>query len=48
VAILLGFDVAQRLARLFGQRPQEHVAGALQVALVHAFRLCDTRLLESW
>ena len=45
VAILLGFDVAQRLARLFGQRPQEHVAGALQVALVHAFRLCDTRLL---
>jgi len=35
----------QRLARLFGQRPQEHVAGALQVVLAHAFRLCDTRLL---
>jgi 1-acyl-sn-glycerol-3-phosphate acyltransferase len=45
VAILLVFDVAQRLARLFGQRPQEHVAGALQVALVAAFRLCGTRLL---
>src|SRR3989442_4717847 len=44
-AILLVFDAAQRLARLFGQRPQEHVAGALQVALVGAFRLCDTRLL---
>ena len=44
-AILLVFDVAQRLARLFGQRPQEHVAGALQVALVAAFRLCDTRLI---
>jgi 1-acyl-sn-glycerol-3-phosphate acyltransferase len=43
-AILLGFDVAQRVARLFGQRPQEYVAGALQVALVLAFRLCGTRL----
>ena len=42
--ILLTFDVAQRLARLFGQRPQEYVAGALQVALVGAFRLCGTRL----
>jgi 1-acyl-sn-glycerol-3-phosphate acyltransferase len=41
---LLVFDVAQRIARLFGQRPQEHVAGALQVALVAAFRICDTRL----
>jgi 1-acyl-sn-glycerol-3-phosphate acyltransferase len=44
-AILLVFDVAQRVARLFGQRPQEHVASGLQVALVGAFRLCDTRLL---
>jgi len=44
-AILLLFDVAQRLARLFGPRPQEYVAGALQVALVAAFRLCGTRLL---
>lgn len=43
--ILLVFDVAQRVARLFGQRPQEYVAGALQVALVNAFRLCWTRLL---
>jgi len=43
--ILLAFDVAQRLARLFGQRPQEYVAGALQVALVWAFRLCGTRLV---
>ena len=43
--ILLVFDVAQRIARLFGQRPQEYVAGALQVALVWSFRLCDTRLL---
>jgi len=43
--ILLVFDVAQRIARLFGQRPQEHVASALQTALVGAFRLCDTRLL---
>jgi 1-acyl-sn-glycerol-3-phosphate acyltransferase len=43
-AILVGFDAAQRVARLLGQRPQEYVAGALQVALVAAFRLCDTRL----
>src|SRR2546428_8678620 len=42
--VLLVFDVAQRLARLFGQRPQEHVAGALQVALVWTFRVCGTRL----
>jgi len=33
-AILVIFDVAQRLARLFGQRPQEYVAGTLQVSLV--------------
>lgn len=44
-AILAVFDVAQRVARLFGQRPQEYVAGMLQAALVAAFRLCDTRLL---
>jgi 1-acyl-sn-glycerol-3-phosphate acyltransferase len=44
-AILLVFDAGQRVARLFGQRPQEYVAGALQVALVAAFRLCGTRLL---
>ncbi len=44
-AILGVFDIAQRIARLFGQRPQEYVAGTLQAALVGAFRLCDTRLL---
>jgi 1-acyl-sn-glycerol-3-phosphate acyltransferase len=44
-AILGVFDVAQRIARLFGQRPQEYVAGTLQAALVAAFRLCDTRVL---
>ena len=43
--ILAVFDVAQRVARLFGQRPQEHVAGALQWSLVQAFRICGTRLL---
>jgi len=42
--ILLVFDVGQRVARLFGQRPQEYVAGALQVALMRAFILCGTRL----
>ena len=36
--ILVVFDVAQRLARMFGQRPQEYVAGALQVALVQIGR----------
>ena len=44
-AVLVVFDVAQRAARLFGQRPQEYVAGALQVALVAAFRICDTRVV---
>ena len=43
-AILLVFDPLQRVARLVGQRPQEIVAGALQVALVWAFRLGGTRL----
>jgi 1-acyl-sn-glycerol-3-phosphate acyltransferase len=43
--VMVGFDVAQRVARLFGQRPQEYVAGALQWTLVQTFRLCDTRLL---
>src|SRR3954468_4599872 len=43
--VLLVFDVAQRVARLFGQRPQEYVAGALQVALTGTFQLiCGTRL----
>lgn len=43
-AIFVVFDVAQRVARLFGQRPQEYVAGALQWSLVEAFRICDARL----
>jgi 1-acyl-sn-glycerol-3-phosphate acyltransferase len=43
--VMVSFDVAQRAARLFGQRPQEYVAGALQWTLVHAFRICNTRLL---
>jgi|SRR5688572_11123690 1-acyl-sn-glycerol-3-phosphate acyltransferase len=43
-AVLVGFDVAQRIARAIGPRPQEYVAGALQWSLVHAFRLCGTRL----
>lgn len=42
--VLVLFDVAQRLARLVGQRPQEYVAGALQVALVGTLRLCGTRV----
>jgi 1-acyl-sn-glycerol-3-phosphate acyltransferase len=44
--VLVVFDVAQRIARIFGQRPQEYVAGALQVALVGTFRLfAGTRLV---
>jgi 1-acyl-sn-glycerol-3-phosphate acyltransferase len=43
--VLVVFDVAQRVARLFGQRPQEYVAGALQWTLVHVFRICNTRLI---
>jgi 1-acyl-sn-glycerol-3-phosphate acyltransferase len=42
--ILVVFEVAQRVARLFGQRPQEYVAGVLQIVLVRAFRLCGTRV----
>jgi len=38
------FDVAQRVARLFGRRPQEYVAGALQAMLVWDFGICGTRL----
>src|SRR5262245_41955252 len=43
--LMVFFDVAQRIARLFGQRPQEYVAGALQWTLVHAFGICDARLV---
>lgn len=42
-ALLVFFDPLQRIARLFGQRPQEIVVGALQTALVAACRLCGTR-----
>jgi 1-acyl-sn-glycerol-3-phosphate acyltransferase len=42
---LLGiFDPLQRIARLFGQRPQEITVGALQVGLVWAFRICGTKV----
>lgn len=42
--VLLVFDPLQRLARVFGQRPQEIVAGALQVALIQTFRISGMRL----
>lgn len=42
--ILLVFDVGQRAARLFGQRPQEYAAGLLQVSIVRALRLARIRL----
>jgi 1-acyl-sn-glycerol-3-phosphate acyltransferase len=44
-AIMLVFDVAQRVAYAFGQRPQEYVAGALQWCLVRALHICGTRLV---
>lgn len=43
--VLVGFDVAQRVARAFSPRWQEYVAGALQWTLVHCFRICDTRVV---
>jgi 1-acyl-sn-glycerol-3-phosphate acyltransferase len=42
--ILLVFDVAQRIARLFGRRPHEYVVGALQWSLLRAFAICGARL----
>ncbi len=42
--LLLVFDLAQRVARLFGRRPHEYVAGALQWSLVKAFGICGARL----
>jgi len=42
--LLLAFDPPQRIARLFGRRPQEYIAGGLQWALVKAFAICGTRL----
>lgn len=41
--LLVVFDPLQRVARLFGQRPQEIVVGALQTCLKGALRLCGTR-----
>jgi 1-acyl-sn-glycerol-3-phosphate acyltransferase len=41
---LLVFDPLQRLARLFGQRPQEIVVGALQAVLIQTFKLSGMRL----
>lgn len=38
------FDPLQRLARLFGQRPQELVAGVLQRSLLWVLRICGTRI----
>jgi 1-acyl-sn-glycerol-3-phosphate acyltransferase len=41
--ILLVFDPLQRIARRFGRRPQEIVAGALQWSLMQAIRLAGVR-----
>jgi 1-acyl-sn-glycerol-3-phosphate acyltransferase len=43
-AVMVVFDVAQRIAYLFGTRPQEYVAGAVQWVLVRTFGICGTRL----
>ena len=42
--VLLVFDPLQRIARLFGQRPQEIVAGALQATLIRTFQISGMRL----
>jgi 1-acyl-sn-glycerol-3-phosphate acyltransferase len=42
--LLAVFDPLQRLARLFGQRPQEIVVGALQFSLLWALRIAGTRI----
>jgi len=44
-ATLVVFDPLQRIARLFGQRPQEFVAGSMQVVLVFAIRISGMRLI---
>jgi 1-acyl-sn-glycerol-3-phosphate acyltransferase len=41
---LILFDPLIRVASLFGQRPQEYVAGWLQWSLLHVFRLAGTRI----
>jgi 1-acyl-sn-glycerol-3-phosphate acyltransferase len=42
---LVLFDPLQRIARLFGQHPQEIVVGAMQTCLVFAIRISGMRLL---
>ncbi len=42
--LLLVFDPLQRVARLFGQRPQEFTVGILQRLLISAFGLSGMRL----
>jgi len=44
VVVLLVFDPIQRVARLFGQRPQEIAAGWLQVWLVRSLYVSGARL----
>jgi 1-acyl-sn-glycerol-3-phosphate acyltransferase len=53
--VMVVFDVAQRIAYLFGSRPQEYVAGAVQWVLVRTFGICGTRVsverspeVQSW
>lgn len=41
--LLVVFDPVQRVARLFGRRPQELAAGVLQWALVQALRVTGAR-----
>jgi 1-acyl-sn-glycerol-3-phosphate acyltransferase len=41
---LIAFDPLLRIASLFGQQPQEYVAGVLQVVLLRVFRLAGTRI----
>lgn len=43
--LLVAFDPAQRVARLFGPRPHEIVVGVLQWCLTQALRLCGTRFV---
>jgi len=39
------FDPLQRVARLFGQRPQEIVAGVMQACLVYSVQISGMRLI---
>jgi 1-acyl-sn-glycerol-3-phosphate acyltransferase len=44
-AVMVVFDVAQRLAWLVGRRPHEYVAGVAQWVLVRVFGICGTRVV---